>query len=442
MSGSQLASVNEPGHIGSPKQNGAQSNGANRPEQPARPVADGAPCGKGGSSVVTPKDVPPGSEASAPHAAPAGGQEASAASGDAAAQAGGALDSAGRGDTAGSSQPVGAVAGHGASGAPDAQDGGSGGRNVGGKGQGQGHARPAAGSEEVRGGGGPSDAAAAGGGAGAAAAAAAAQGGAAAARRGGVGARQSPLGGGSPGRVFKNKEERELNDMYEAALSGGHVKLTQRTPSEEEAVVGSPLPRAPEAKSEPQDIRALILKGAQAAGPFMADEEWVEPEPLAPELLMQRQFEVENMLRWKLEDDAAIDRTDATVAALLDFMRDLKRLSRSMSIGNVGLVFQELLAMRGGGESEESLVTGVIDLGGEDQAGVRAMLEQVATLRGLLRLKVQDGADLNAAEKSLREAKAFFSALKLRAADKQALPRARPPPPLVLSGHAASLTPD
>jgi hypothetical protein len=51
--------------------------------------------------------------------------------------------------------------------------------------------------------------------------------------------------------------------------------------------------------------------------------------------LLQRQFEVEHMLRWTLSDDASIDQTEGAILGLLRFMKQLKQVRVSMYVSYV-----------------------------------------------------------------------------------------------------------
>jgi hypothetical protein len=52
------------------------------------------------------------------------------------------------------------------------------------------------------------------------------------------------------------------------------------------------------------------------------------------------QFEVESMLRWKLDDEESILKTQSTVEELIGFVKELHSITNNLKLGNPGLVFQ------------------------------------------------------------------------------------------------------
>ncbi|EKX55100.1 hypothetical protein GUITHDRAFT_99732 [Guillardia theta CCMP2712] len=108
------------------------------------------------------------------------------------------------------------------------------------------------------------------------------------------------------------------------------------------------------------------------------------------------------------------------VQELLQFIDELKRLAKFLGLGNHGLVFQELLGLsNSGNKKEESIITGLVKL---DQYlepdRIAQLCRHVDDLRMLLRLKVQDGSDLQTAAKTLRDSYHFFVSLQRHAEEK------------------------
>ena len=54
------------------------------------------------------------------------------------------------------------------------------------------------------------------------------------------------------------------------------------------------------------------------------------------------QFEVESMLRWKLDDEESILKTQSTVEELIGFVKEVHNITNDLKLGNPGLVFQVL----------------------------------------------------------------------------------------------------
>uniref|UniRef100_A0A7S4P5B4 Uncharacterized protein n=3 Tax=Guillardia theta TaxID=55529 RepID=A0A7S4P5B4_GUITH len=147
--------------------------------------------------------------------------------------------------------------------------------------------------------------------------------------------------------------------------------------------------------------------------------------------MLQRQFEVlvlyvtvnrqalqvENMFRCAMRDNDDVKRVHDRVQELLQFIDELKRLAKFLGLGNHGLVFQELLGLsNSGNKKEESIITGLVKL---DQYlepdRIAQLCRHVDDLRMLLRLKVQDGSDLQTAAKTLRDSYHFFVSLQRHA---------------------------
>eukprot|EP00283_Hemiselmis_rufescens_P024737 CAMPEP_0173438234 /NCGR_PEP_ID=MMETSP1357-20121228/19786_1 /TAXON_ID=77926 /ORGANISM="Hemiselmis rufescens, Strain PCC563" /LENGTH=114 /DNA_ID=CAMNT_0014403501 /DNA_START=48 /DNA_END=389 /DNA_ORIENTATION=- len=107
---------------------------------------------------------------------------------------------------------------------------------------------------------------------------------------------------------------------------------------------------------------AATEEGA-AAEPVVVEE--VEDGPAPARLdwdgMLQRQFEVEHMIRWGLASEEDIGKVEAAVLSLLRFQKQLAQVSAALGLNNVGLLFQELLSRLEGSE-HQSLVTGLVDL--------------------------------------------------------------------------------
>jgi len=168
-------------------------------------------------------------------------------------------------------------------------------------------------------------------------------------------------------------------------------------------------------------LRDKILQGAVKKAATLEED---TVKVLDFDGLLQRQFEVESMLRSKLIDEDSILQTQHTVEVLIAFVREVHEIAVKLNVGNAGLVFQELMGIiveDAGSEGKfvgESIMTGVVDI--KSAAGPRlpVLVGHVNLLRGLLRLKVQDAADLDTAYSSLREARDFFTSLSSHAAEK------------------------
>ena len=54
----------------------------------------------------------------------------------------------------------------------------------------------------------------------------------------------------------------------------------------------------------------------------------------------KKKFEVESMLRWKLDDEESIVKTQSTVEELIGFVKEVHSITNDLKLGNPGLVFQ------------------------------------------------------------------------------------------------------
>eukprot|EP00293_Proteomonas_sulcata_P000539 CAMPEP_0184315388 /NCGR_PEP_ID=MMETSP1049-20130417/82106_1 /TAXON_ID=77928 /ORGANISM="Proteomonas sulcata, Strain CCMP704" /LENGTH=190 /DNA_ID=CAMNT_0026633851 /DNA_START=188 /DNA_END=760 /DNA_ORIENTATION=+ len=167
------------------------------------------------------------------------------------------------------------------------------------------------------------------------------------------------------------------------------------------------------------DIRSKIMSGAAAGAdrpvtPFDGSS-W---QNLSFNELLQRQFEVEHMIRWDLKNEEDVANTQRAVEGLLTFVWQMKVQARERGIANHGLIFQELLAMGSAQREGESIVTGLVDLSDLPQEELDGMIKQVEILRGIIRLKVQDASDLKTASATLKEAFSFFKSLATHAQEK------------------------
>lgn len=222
-----------------------------------------------------------------------------------------------------------------------------------------------------------------------------------------------PAGGGAEEGDTRPSVDRSASCVSgNASLRTGSVSRVGSSAVGKEAAV----PLAHEQMSQ-DDLRNKILRGAGKKGAKLEED---VVKALDFDGLLQRQFEVESMLRWTLNDEESILKTQHTVEELIGFVKEIHSISGNLQIGNPGLVFQELMGiMEEGCEGKgESIITGVVDIKTAAGDRVPVLLEHVHVLRALLRLKVQDGADLDTAYSTLREARDFFTSLSSHAAEK------------------------
>lgn len=210
-------------------------------------------------------------------------------------------------------------------------------------------------------------------------------------------------------------EEEEEGGNNVAAVADAQEKERERERGERDKV-----------ETEPADLRQKILQNAStkeeeaegAAAEAVAVEEEEEIPMLDMEGLLQRQFEVESMLRWKLSGEAELQKAMATVDDLLLFIANVKKLSRQLKVTNHGLVFQELLGRAGKKREGECIITGMVDLSSVPEPECNTMVGQVETLRELIRVKIQDGADVDTAAVTLKDCRSFFHSLQAHAQEK------------------------
>ena len=171
----------------------------------------------------------------------------------------------------------------------------------------------------------------------------------------------------SPPRASGSDEEQVMRP--EPSAGGGGSFRASGNPSRVSSMAGSPTGGGggEGARDSVRDaIRSQFLDEGRLAsveGTVMIEDVADDAPPPALEWdgLLQRQFEVEHMIRESLADEGSIQRVEASVLGLLRFQKQLTQVSQALGLTQTGLLFQQLISRLEGSE-EQSLVTGLVDL--------------------------------------------------------------------------------
>jgi hypothetical protein len=171
----------------------------------------------------------------------------------------------------------------------------------------------------------------------------------------------------SPPRAGGSDEEQVVRP--EPSGGGGGSWRASRNPSRVSSMAGSP-PGGGGGEGARDSVRDAIRSQfldegrlASVEGTVMIEDVADDEPPPALEWdgLLQRQFEVEHMIRESLADEASIQKVESSVLGLLRFQKQLTQVSQALGLTQTGLLFQQLISRLEGSE-EHSLVTGLVDL--------------------------------------------------------------------------------